>query len=67
LAGAIAGGLVALAATRALVPFLYNVRATDPLTYAVVILGALIVSVVAAWIPAHRAAKAQPAELLRVQ
>jgi hypothetical protein len=67
LTGALAGGLLALAATRALVPFLHVIRTTDPLTYVTVITGSLMVSVLAAWIPARRAARIQPAELLRAQ
>jgi ABC-type antimicrobial peptide transport system permease subunit len=66
-AGALAGGLAALGATRALAPFLYGISAADPLTYGLVIGGALLIAAVAAWAPARRAARAQPAELLRVQ
>jgi ABC-type lipoprotein release transport system permease subunit len=44
---------------------LFGVQATDPLTFAAVIGLFLAVAIVAAFMPARRAAHAQPADALR--
>jgi putative ABC transport system permease protein len=62
----IAFGLAgALAASRALAPFLFGITANDRASYlaAIAVLGA--VSVVATWLPARRAARVEPAMILR--
>jgi predicted permease len=64
-AGTIAGGLVAGAATRALRPFLYGVAATDMLSYAAVLMLVLAVAAAAAWLPARRVARIELMKALR--
>jgi predicted permease len=59
------GVLLAFAATRVLQNILFEVRATDPLSYNVTAVLILAVSALAAWSPAHRAASADPASTLR--
>ena len=65
LAGAVLGGVGALAATRLLSGLLFEVPATDPLTYAVVLAAAVIVGILAAWAPARRATRIHPVVALR--
>jgi ABC-type antimicrobial peptide transport system permease subunit len=65
LAGAALGMIGALVAARALRTLVFGVTTTDPLTY--LILAGLIVGValVATYIPARRAARADPVAALR--
>ena len=65
LAGALFGALGALVATRFLDRLLFEVEPTDPLTYAVVIVAALLVGALAAWMPARRATRIDPIAALR--
>jgi putative ABC transport system permease protein len=66
--GGLALGLVgALALTRALQSLLYNVKATDPLTYASASVLLLVTALLAAYIPARRAARADPVAALRCE
>ncbi|HSU94834.1 MAG TPA: ABC transporter permease [Gemmatimonadaceae bacterium] len=59
-------GLVAAVALRvAIRPLLYEVSATDPLTFVAVAAVLLLVGTVAAWIPASRAAHLDPVRALR--
>jgi predicted permease len=64
-AGLALGGFIALAALRILQSQLYEVRATDPLTFVGVGLLLLAVSLLACWLPARRAAKVDPQIALR--
>ena len=63
-----AGGVaIALAFTRLLAGMLYGVSANDPATLATVVLGVLLVSILASLLPAIRAARLDPVEVLRDQ
>lgn len=65
--GIVAGLVVALGATRVLTSLLYQVKATDAVTYVGVALLITIVGLLAAWIPAWRASSANPAVTLRAE
>src|SRR5262249_31054912 len=66
-AGVILGLLVALGFTRLIQTQLFAVSPTDPLTYAGVVAGLLLVALVACWVPARRAAKVDPLIALRCE
>jgi len=65
LAGCLAGLAGAVALSRMLHSFLFEVSAVDPLTFGLVPILMAIVAVAAAWIPARRAAGVDPMEALR--
>jgi putative ABC transport system permease protein len=63
--GVLCGGIIALAAGRAMTRLLFNVAPYDPLAF---ITGAVLLAAttaVAAWVPASRASRADPARTLR--
>lgn len=64
-AGIIVGLVAAAVLTRNATSLLYNVSATDPLSYIVVSLFLLVITVVASWVPARRAMRVNPIEALR--
>jgi hypothetical protein len=64
-AGLAVGTLGALAGARVLAPYLFGVGAADPVTYAGVAAALAAVSAVACWLPARRAARENPAVVLR--
>jgi putative ABC transport system permease protein len=64
-AGLVVGGGVALFATRAMTKLLFNVAPNDPATLVAVALLLAGTSVVAAWIPALKASRADPSVALR--
>ncbi|MDQ2768169.1 MAG: ABC transporter permease [Gemmatimonadota bacterium] len=65
-AAGLAVGLAAAIALRvAIRPMLYQVSATDPITFVIVSVVLLLVGTVAAWIPANRAARLDPVRALR--
>jgi putative ABC transport system permease protein len=71
-AGVVAGGaavgvVVALASARVLRGLLYGVEPVDPATYAIVVAVTLVVGLLAAAVPALRAARVDPVEALRVE
>jgi ABC-type antimicrobial peptide transport system permease subunit len=63
--GAIAGLVLAAGLTKLLGSLLYGVSATDPATFAGVALLALATTTVACYLPARRAAAADPMQSLR--
>ena len=65
--GVIAGLLGAWAATRLLSTLLFGVTARDPLTLAGTALLLIAVTVIASYFPAHRAARIDPAVVLRTE
>lgn len=65
--GILLGLLGAFAVTRLLAGFLYGVSPFDLLTFAVVVLGLGLISLVACWLPAHRATRVDPVEALRAE
>jgi predicted permease len=67
LVGAAIGACVALAVLRYLQSLLYGVRASDPVTFAVVALLLAVVALLACWVPARRAARVDPVVALRYE
>jgi putative ABC transport system permease protein len=63
--GALIGVIGAAAATRGLVTMLFGVTRLDPATYAGVVVLLFIVSAIACWMPAWRAARVDPSITLR--
>jgi len=65
--GAIVGLAGAVAASRAIATLLYGVTALDPITYLGMIALLVMVSAIACWLPARRAARMDPAATLRLE
>ena len=63
--GVVAGVLASLALTRLLTSLLFDVRPTDPVTFASVVLLLVAVAAAACWIPAARAIRVDPIVALR--
>jgi ABC-type antimicrobial peptide transport system permease subunit len=63
--GLAAGLALALGATRVMASLLFGVPATDPATFAAVAVALGAVSLVAAWVPGHRATQVDPIVALR--
>jgi predicted permease len=63
--GILAGSAVALFATRSLRAMLYEVSATDPITFAIVPLFFLLVALAAGYAPARRSTRLDPLRALR--
>jgi predicted permease len=66
LAGAAIGVIVALAGSRLIASLLYGITPRDPAVFASTTLLLLIVSALACWLPARRAARLSPLDALRV-
>jgi predicted permease len=65
--GAVVGVVVALGLARVLQSLMYNVSATDPLTFTAVGLGVIAIALIACYLPARRATKASPMIALRTE
>jgi ABC-type antimicrobial peptide transport system permease subunit len=65
LIGAAIGVIAALAGTRLIASLLYGITPRDPSVFAGTTLLLLIVSALACWLPARRAARLSPLEALR--
>jgi putative ABC transport system permease protein len=65
LVGLLAGAAAALALTRFIGSWLYGVTATDPVTFLLISLVFASTAVVAAYVPARRAARVDPMTALR--
>jgi predicted permease len=65
--GTVGGLLAAAGVTQVLGTLLYEIRPTDAPTYAAVALLMIGAGLLAAWIPAWRASRANPAETLRAE
>ena len=52
---------------RVLNPFLFNARGVDILAYAIVVPSLLVVTMLAAYVPARRAARIAPTQALRYE
>ena len=57
----------AAAATRVIASFLFETAPTDPLTFAATVVALAATALVAAWIPASRAAHVDPVKALRAE
>ena len=67
LIGIAAGGLAALALTRLMASILFEVKPTDPLTFAGVAVLLCAIALLACYIPARRAASLDPMQALRAE
>jgi len=67
LVGASLGVLGAIGATRFLTRLLFEVAPTDLVTYGVVVVAAVLVGALAAWLPARRATRIDPVSALRYE
>jgi predicted permease len=63
--GIVAGVAGALVLTRVMATVLYEVRTTDPTTFAVVVVVLLGAGLLASWLPAQRALRIDPVQALR--
>jgi putative ABC transport system permease protein len=64
-AGVLVGAAISLAASTLIGSLLYGIEARDPLTLAGAALTLAVVGGLAAWLPAYRASRVDPAEVLR--
>jgi putative ABC transport system permease protein len=64
-AGAMVGIGLAVACARLISTLLFGVSTLDPLAFGAAVVALLITALVAAWLPAYRASRLDPAEVLR--
>ena len=65
--GLIAGTATAIALGRFIRSLLFEVQPADPVTLATVVVFVVLAALVAAWMPARRAARIDPVEALRTE
>jgi putative ABC transport system permease protein len=65
LTGAAVGAVAALASTRVLASLLYSVSTTDPVAFVGVLVMLCVVALVASYVPARRASRLEPMDVLR--
>ena len=65
LLGAVVGAVAAFASTRVLKSLLYSVSTTDPLAFAACSSMLCVVALVASYLPARRASRLEPMDVLR--
>jgi len=65
LIGAAVGAIAAFASTRVLRTLLYSVSATDPLSFVGVLVMLCVVALIASYLPARRASRLEPMDVLR--
>src|SRR5262249_31113595 len=65
--GAVIGLVAAIVASRGIETMLFGVSPLDPITYAVMIVLLLGVTLSASWLPARRAARIDPSVTLRIE
>lgn len=66
-AGIVVGLVAAFALTRGMTTMLVGVKATDPATFAAIVILFFLIAAVASWLPAWRAASLDPTAALREQ
>ncbi|HEY2825282.1 MAG TPA: ABC transporter permease [Gemmatimonadales bacterium] len=59
------GAIAALLTTRVLTPYLFGVTTSDPAVYTGIVVLLAVVSLAASWLPARRATRVEPVEVLR--
>jgi ABC-type antimicrobial peptide transport system permease subunit len=59
------GLLAAFALTRLMTTMLVGVKATDPGTFAMMVIAFFLIAIMASWLPARRAARLDPSAALR--
>ncbi len=63
--GIVVGAAGALAATRLLKSWLFGIGRTDPVTFAAVAAGLVLIALIATWVPARRATRVDPLIVMR--
>jgi ABC-type antimicrobial peptide transport system permease subunit len=66
-AGVVVGMIAGLLLSGQLAPLLYETRAKDPVTFALVPIVLAAVALLAAWLPARRASRVEPMVALRLE
>ena len=67
IAGTVLGVVAALALARVMRSLIYNVSPADPLTFGAVALMVIAIALLACWLPARRATRANPMVALRAE